>query len=91
MKNNEIKEMCMIQQSKRGESYPKYKFSIKQTKRMIKIYWEYLDGSCWTIENYEGFYIVRNEHGEIMNDELEDTTTLEDAIKSSVYYMTSRY
>ena len=90
MTNKEIKQICIEEQEKQGgDNYPKWKFSIKQTKKKVRIYWEYLDGECWTIN--KEYLIVRNEHGEVMNEYFDFDSTLEEVIKSSIYYMVTRY
>ena len=90
MTNKEIKEICIEEQTKQGcENYPKYKFRIIQTATKVKVYWEYLDGKCWTIDKRD--LIVKNEHNEFMNDYFDYNRTLEETIKSCVYYMVNRY
>ena len=90
MTNKEIKEICIKEQEKQGgDNYPKYKFKIVQTTKRVRIYWEYLDGKCWTIDKKD-FYVI-NEHHEFMNEAFDFDDTLEETIKSCIYYMVTRY
>ena len=94
MTNKEIKAICETQQSKAGDNYPTYKFRITQSKTAIHIQWEYIGLDCkgWTIDTTDSeIYMVKNEHDEIMNDEMEDDTNLTATIQSVVNYMTMRY
>lgn len=88
--NREIIEICKDEQERQThDDYPGYKFSVKQTPRAIKIYWEYLEGGCWTIN--KDSCMVRDEHGELMNNHLEFDQTIGETIRSCVYYMVTRY
>ena len=90
MTDQEIKKLCEEEQKRQGgKNYPNYDFKIEQTNAKIKIYWEYLDGACWTIN--KGMLMVINEHGEIMNKYFEYDNTVEELIKSSISYMVTRY
>lgn len=91
MTNKEIKEMCLAEQVRvGGDDYPKYTFKIQSNKSTVKIYWEYLDdGEFWEIEKED--LIARNESRELMNENFDYYGTLEETIKSCVYYMVTRY
>lgn len=90
MTNREIKTICIeTQTNQTNENYPAYKFKVTQNKSTINIFWEYLDGECWTIEKET--LLVNNEHGEFMNESFDYNETLEEVIKGSVYYMVTRY
>ena len=90
MTNKEIKKMCIKQQLKQGgKDYPKWKFKVTQNKEIIKIYWEYLDGKYWIINN--NTLMVFDEHKHFMNESLEYDGSLPDIIESMVYYMVTRY
>ena len=90
MTNKEIKKMCEAEQLKQGgPNYPKYKFKITQNKTSVKIYWEYLDGECWKID--KATLLVADEHGNLIILYFDFDSTLEEVIKSSVYYMVTRY
>lgn len=90
MTNKEIKDQLKINQLQLGGSdYPKYDFKVIQDDNVIKIYWEYLDGGFWIVD--KGTLVVRNEHNEFMNHNLEFNSTLKDTLRSIVYFMISRY
>lgn len=88
--NKEIKEICINEQKRQTlENYPDYKFKITQTKKEVRIYWEYLDGEYWTIN--KKLLIAKNEHNEIKNEYFDFDNSLIDVVKSCVYYMVTRY
>ena len=90
MTNKEIKKMCIAEQKRvGGENYPNWKFRITQTEEVIKIYWEYLNGGHWEIGKEHLFAF--NEWEEFMNYHFDYYSTLEETIKSCVYYMVTRY
>lgn len=90
MTNKEIKKLCEEKQVfQGGKNYPTYKFKVTQTAKTISIYWEYLDGKCWTIDTKT--LLVRDEHGEMMNEYFDYNDTLENTINSIIYYMVTRY
>lgn len=90
MTNKEIKEICISSQKRHGGSdYPNYKFKVTQTVKETKIFWEYLDGECWTIV-HDGF-LIYDEHKTLMNEQLEFTNSIPETINSIVYYMVTRY
>lgn len=92
MTNKEIKKICEEMQAKHCKV--DWKFRITQNKEVVKINWEYIDDELntpWIIKQTENMNIVFNEHNEFMNEELEDTSSLIQTIKSIVYYMVSRY
>lgn len=76
-----------------------WKWKVKTiNKRSIKLYWEYLEymgakSDTFTIQ-YDPemeMFIGRDQEGDFLNWDLEDTTTLEGTIKSVYYYARSRY
>ena len=90
MTNKEIKDLCLrFQKEQGGNDYPDYKFKVTQTKTIIKIYWEYLDGEYW--ELYKNSLMVANEYGELMNDYFDYNDTLENTLQSILHYMVTRY
>ena len=90
MTNKEIKKLCEEKQIFHGcENYPNYKFKILQTEKVIRIYWEYLDGAYWILEKES--LLVLNENREVMNDYLDYNSTIENTISSIIYYMVIIY
>ena len=91
MTNKEIKQICIKEQKRvGGDDYPSYNFRITQDEKYIKIYWGYLDSKeYWTIDREN--LVAFNEWDELMNYHFDFYGTLEEIIKSCVYYMVTRY
>lgn len=64
-------------------------FEVGQTDDKIYIMWGYLEGEYWVIDKHSG--LVKDEHNELRNRELENTNNIEETLRSIIYYMVSRY
>lgn len=74
------------------------KFDLPFPESVIELHWEYLeymeepqDYFKITYDQEKGFFSVRNEHGEDITEELEDTTSLKEIMYSVFWYASSRY
>lgn len=99
--NKEIAKICEEMNNKHTEGY--YKFKATQTKNTIKIHWGYLKEiskkdyftitkkSIDWMDIKENFIVVEDEQGYMINQDLESDIDIINTIKSTVYYMITRY